>query len=258
MTKMKVRTLWISDIHLGTRACRAEQLRRFLKSIEADTIYLVGDIIDGWSMRSSWYWPASHSEILRLILKKSRDCRVIYIPGNHDEAAREYCPQDFGGIQMETYAVHITADGRRLIVLHGDIFDRFVTNLKHVAILGGIVYDTIIAINNINHWASNKLGLPHWSLAGWVKNNAKIAAKAIGRFENAAASYAKLKGFDGIIMGHNHHANIRQFDNITYYNDGDWVDSCSALVEHFNGEMRIIYTDEVDDLMTIAPYEERL
>lgn len=246
---MKYRSVWISDVHLGTNACKTDLLRSFLKQLDTEKLYLVGDIVDGWALKSKWFWPPEHNEIVRLLLKMSKTTQVIYVAGNHDETLRQFCPLQLGNVDVRTYTVHETLKGKRMVVLHGDIFDSFVTNLKHVAVLGSVAYDALIAANNATHWFAKKFGLPYWSLAEWLKTHAREAMKAIGRFEAAAAGYAKNKGFDGVIAGHLHHATIREIGGTTYVNCGDWVSSCTAIVEDEAGELKLIrWAEEVKRL----------
>lgn len=240
LQKPHYRALFISDVHLGTRSCKAAYLKDFLKSVNADTIYLVGDIVDGWSLKGSWYWPAEHNDIVRVLMKKARKSRVVYIPGNHDEALREFLPLSLGSIEVDTHAVHSTADGKRYIVLHGDIFDAFVSGMKSWAFIGSALYDLIISLNNIHHWALGKLGMKYWSLADWLKTHAREAMKAIGKYEAACVKYAKTKGYAGCITGHIHHAALKDVDGTTYANCGDWVESCTAIAEMADGSLKLI------------------
>lgn len=226
---------------MGTRACKAERLIDFLKTVETEKLYLVGDIVDGWSLKSSWYWPETHTRLIRRILKVAKNTRVIYIPGNHDEALRDFCPLDFSSIQVKTYDVHETPDGKRLVVLHGDIFDAFVCNLKHVAILGSVAYDFIIWMNTIHSWCLEKLGADYWSLAGYIKSRARGALNAMRKYEEAAVQYAKVKGYSGIISGHIHHPEISEHDGILYINCGDWVENCTAIGEKHDGSFELIH-----------------
>lgn len=241
---IKYRTVWISDVHLGTRVSKVSELSKFLKKVSAEKIYLVGDIIDGWALKSKWYWPEEHTAIVRKILKAAKHSHVVYIPGNHDESIRQFCPLDFSSIEVKTFDVHTTADGKRIVVLHGDIFDALVCNLKHVAVLGGIAYDLLIKANAIHSWVLDKMGAEYWSLAEFVKSRAREAIKAMDRYESAAVQYAKVKGYDGIACGHIHHPKISTHigddSKIVYLNSGDWVENCSAIVENFDGTLEIV------------------
>ena len=244
-TTYRFRTIWISDVHLGTRGCKAEYLLDFLKWTEADTIYLVGDIIDGWRLRKGWYWPQSHNDVVQKLLRKARKgTKVVYVPGNHDEAAREYCDLHFGGVLVKREFVHETADGRRLLIIHGDEFDVVVRYARWLALLGDWAYTVLLALNNWFNGIRAKLGYPYWSLSAYLKYKVKNAVEYIGNFENALAEEAASRGVDGVVCGHIHHPEIRDIDGILYCNDGDWVESCSALVEHRDGRLEILHWAE--------------
>jgi UDP-2,3-diacylglucosamine pyrophosphatase LpxH len=241
MGKTKYRTVWISDIHLGTRGCKHEALCEFLDSIECEVLYLVGDIFDLWKLRSGWYWPQGHNRVVKKLFKMSkRGVKVIFIPGNHDEYFRDFLGINFGDIEVIGHAVHETIDGRKLLVIHGDQFDALITKHKWIGILGSHAYDWLLSINTVVAWGRKKMGLKYWSLSKYIKHKAKAASNAINNFEMLVAEAAKRKGMDGVVCGHIHKAEIREIDGITYYNDGDWVESCTALVEHFDGRMEII------------------
>ncbi|MCH8684987.1 UDP-2,3-diacylglucosamine diphosphatase [Pedomonas mirosovicensis] len=241
LKRLRVRTVWISDIHLGTPGCNAALLLDFLKVIECDTLYLVGDIIDGWRLRRGWYWPPQHNDVVRRILKMAKKgTRVIYIPGNHDEMLRDYTGLNFGGVEIVAQAVHETADGRRLLVLHGDEFDGVVLYARWLAFLGDSAYNLLLRLNIAVNAVRRRFGLPYWSLSAYLKRKVKNAVEYVCRFEEAVAHAAQDRGADGIVCGHIHSAEIRQFGPVTYYNDGDWVESCTALVEHPDGRMEII------------------
>ena len=232
-------------MHLGTRGCKAEYLLDFLKWTEADTIYLVGDIIDGWRLRKGWYWPQSHNDVVQKLLRKARKgTKVVYVPGNHDEAAREYCDLHFGGVLVKREFVHETADGRRLLIIHGDEFDVVVRYARWLALLGDWAYTVLLALNNWFNGIRAKLGYPYWSLSAYLKYKVKNAEEYIGNFENALAEEAASRGVDGVVCGHIHHPEIRDIDGILYCNDGDWVESCSALVEHRDGRLEILHWAE--------------
>lgn len=239
--RLGFRTIWISDLHLGTPGCNAELLFDFLRSVECQTLYLVGDIIDGWQLRKGWYWPPRHNDIVRCVLKLAkRGSRVVYIPGNHDEAFRDYAGLHFGGVELLLEEVHVTADGRRLLVLHGDLFDNVVLYARWLAFLGDHAYTLLLKSNHFVNALRRLFGLPYWSLAAHLKKRVKNAVQFISRFEEVVAHAALDRGVDGIVCGHIHSAEVRQFGEITYYNDGDWVESCTALVEHFDGRMEIL------------------
>ncbi len=239
--KKRYRTVWISDIHLGTKGCNATLLLDFLHAIECETLYLVGDIIDGWRLRKSWYWPESHNEVVRRILKIAhKGTRVILVVGNHDEMLREYAGFSFGGIELARETVHETADQRRLLVTHGDAFDGVVLYARWLAFLGDHAYNLLLRANIWVNRVRQMFNLPYWSLSSYLKKRVKNAVQYVCAFEDAVAREAADRGVDGVVCGHIHCAEIRQIGNITYYNDGDWVESCTALVEAFDGSMQII------------------
>jgi UDP-2,3-diacylglucosamine pyrophosphatase LpxH len=239
--RLRYRTVWISDVHLGTPGCNAELLLDFLKSIECETLYLVGDIIDAWRLRKGWYWPPKHNDIVRCILKMAkRGAHVVYVPGNHDEVLRDYTGLSFGDVRVVSEAIHETADGRRLLVLHGDQFDSVVLYAKWLAFLGDSAYEFLLKANSLVNWVRRRFGLPYWSLAAHMKKRVKNAVQFISRFEEVVAHAAADRHVDGVVCGHIHSAEIREFGAITYYNDGDWVESCTALAEHSDGAMEII------------------
>ena len=237
----KYRTLFLSDLHLGTRAAQAELLLDFLKYHDAETVYLVGDIVDGWRLKKGWYWPQAHNDVVQKFLRKVRKgVRVIYIPGNHDEFARTYTGLTFGGIEVVSEALHKTADDKKIIVMHGDQFDIVVCNARWLAYLGDWAYRVAISTNTWVNTARRLSGLGYWSLSAWAKMKVKNAVNFIGDFEKTLALEAKRKNADGIICGHIHHATIKQIEGVLYINTGDFVESCSAVVEHEDGHFEII------------------
>jgi UDP-2,3-diacylglucosamine pyrophosphatase LpxH len=239
--RLAVRTAWISDTHLGTAGCNAELLLDFLKSVDCETLYLVGDIVDGWQLRKGWYWPPRHNDIVRCILKKAKHgTRVIYVPGNHDEAFRGYTGINLGGVELMHEAIHHTADGRKLLILHGDEFDGVVLYAKWLAFLGDSAYTLLLKANRVLNWVRRKRGLPYWSLSSHLKKKVKNAVQFISSFEEVVAHAAHERGANGVVCGHIHSAEIRQIGDVVYYNDGDWVESCTALVEYPDGRMEII------------------
>ncbi|WP_397582690.1 UDP-2,3-diacylglucosamine diphosphatase [Sphingorhabdus sp.] len=238
---MKLRTVWVSDIHLGTAGCQADLLCDFLHSIECETLYLVGDIVDGWRLRKGWYWPDQHNEVIRRVLKMAhRGTRVIFIPGNHDEMFRDYAGLSFGGVEVQLEAIHTTADGRNLLVTHGDAFDGIVLYARWLAFLGDQAYTLLLKANIILNAVRRKFNMPYWSLSSYLKMRVKNAVQFIGKYEEVVAREAAQRGVEGVVCGHIHSAEIRQFGSITYYNDGDWVESCTALTEAKDGTMSII------------------
>jgi len=258
---LRVRTVWISDIHLGFRGCSADRLLDFLRSVECDFLYLVGDIIDVLEMKRRLFWPQSHNDVLRMILGKARrGTQVIYVPGNHDELFRDYCGMAWGNIQVIREAIHINADGRRLLVLHGDKFDSVVRCSKAMALLGSRLYDWLLQANIAVHFARRKLGLPYWSLAGFLKNKVKQAVQHISNFEAGVAFEAGRLGVDGVVCGHIHRAEIATINNIVYCNCGDWVESCTALIEHPDGRLELLLWPDLSDRLTHvyeSAYESR-
>jgi len=243
----RYRTIWISDIHLGTRGCKADFLLDFLKHNDSDTLYLVGDIIDGWALRLTWFgWRQSHNDIIQKILRRARKgTKVFYIPGNHDEAARDFLGMKFGGVSIVNQAVHKTADGRRFLVTHGDQYDAVIQCAKWVAKLGSWAYDFSVIVNHWLNFARKKLGYPYWSLSAYLKHRVKNALEFIAAFRRAVAQEAKRKGLDGVICGHIHHPEQQTIDGVLYINDGDWVESCSALVETQGGRLDIMRWDKI-------------
>ena len=239
--KQKFRTIWISDIHLGTPGCNAALLLDFLASVECETLYLTGDIIDGWRLRKGWYWPDLHNEVVRRLLKMAHQgTRVIYVVGNHDEMLRDYVGLCFGGIEICDEAIHHSADGRALLVTHGDAFDSVVLYAKWLAFLGDQAYSVLLRVNQLFNRVRRRLGMPYWSLSAYLKRRVKNAVQYVCQFEEAVVHEAALRGVDGVVCGHIHSAEIRRIGNLTYYNDGDWVESCTALVEDRAGAMSII------------------
>jgi UDP-2,3-diacylglucosamine pyrophosphatase LpxH len=237
----RVRTAFVSDVHLGTRGCQAELLLDFIKHVEFDNLYLIGDIVDGWRLKSGWYWPQAHNDVVQKILRLARKgVKVVYIPGNHDEFAREYCGTVFGDVHVVHDAIHVTADGRKLLIVHGDEFDGVVQYAKWLALLGDWAYGAVLALNTWFNLARRRMGFGYWSLSAYLKNKVKNAVKFVDAFEVAVADEARRRGADGVVCGHIHKAAIRDVGGIQYLNDGDWVESCTALVENRDGSLEII------------------
>ena len=235
------RALFISDLHLGTRGCQAELMLDFLRHHDADSIYLIGDIIDGWRLRSGWYWPQSHNDIIQKLLRKVRKgARMIYLPGNHDEFARNYVGMSFGGVEVMRNTIHTAADGRRFLVTHGDEFDIVVRHARWLAILGDWAYETALTTNTYFNLVRRRLGFPYWSFSAWAKLKVKNAVNFIGAFEEALSQEALKRGVDGVICGHIHHATIHPMNGVIYVNSGDFVESCSVVAEHFDGRLEIL------------------
>jgi UDP-2,3-diacylglucosamine pyrophosphatase LpxH len=236
-----LRTVWLSDIHLGSRECRVSLLLDFLRHTSCEQLYLVGDIIDLEHLRKDFYWPASHTEALRLLLKKSQEgTRIVYLPGNHDHDVHAMADVKFGNIEIASQAIHTTRDGRRLLVTHGDQFDAIVRRPSLGVWLGGFACRRLLTLNRFAHWLHDLLNLPYWSLAQHVKERFPGAQRYIERFQNATLAAAREAGVDGVVCGHIHRADLKTVDGLTYCNDGDWVESCTALVENMSGELSLL------------------
>jgi UDP-2,3-diacylglucosamine pyrophosphatase LpxH len=240
------RTIWISDVHLGTSGCQAKRLLEFLKVTESDKLYLVGDIVDGWQLKRRWYWHQTHNDVVQLVMKKAKKgTKVIFVPGNHDEVVRQFIGLNFGGIKIRDEHVHVTANGKRMLVLHGDRFDGVIACAKWLAYVGDSLYTMILKFNQIfNAWRA-RVGLPYWSLSQYLKLKVKNAVSYITSFEDALAAEARKQNLDGVICGHIHKAEIRDIDGILYCNDGDWVESLTALVEDEAGELSLVDWHEI-------------
>jgi UDP-2,3-diacylglucosamine pyrophosphatase LpxH len=237
----RFRALFISDVHLGAKGCQAEKLLDFLRDHDADTIYLVGDIVDGWQLKSGWYWPQAHNDVVQKLLRQARKgARIIYLPGNHDEFLRDYYGTHFGGVEVQDKAMHEGVDGRRYLVIHGDHFDLVVTQARWLALLGDKAYDFAITANRLFNALRRRLGFPYWSLSQWAKLKVKNAVNFIGQFEKTLVAEAERHQANGVICGHIHHAVIHDDYGIRYINCGDWVESCTAVVEHHDGKFEII------------------
>ena len=235
------RTLFLSDIHLGKRGCQADLFLDFLRYHDADTVYLVGDIIDGWALKGGWYWPQSHNDVIQKLLRKVRKgTRMVFIPGNHDEFARDYLGMNFGGVEVADSAIHETANGKRFLIIHGDQFDIVVSHARWIALLGDWAYEVALFTNNWFNKARRALGFPYWSFSAWAKLKVKDAVSFIGSFEKTLAEEARRQGAQGVVCGHIHHAVIREMEGITYVNTGDFVESCTAVAEHYDGRLEIL------------------
>jgi len=238
---MSYRTVWISDLHLGTRGCDAAGLLEFLRVTECDKLYLVGDVVDLWRLRREHYWPQSHNDVVQKLLRKARKgAEVVFIPGNHDEFIANFLGI-FGNVALQRQAIHETVDGRRLLVMHGHEFDAVTTNAKWLAHLGDIGYTFLLWANRPLNLIRSRLGLHYWSFSAYAKSRVKSAVNFIGDFESAVAHYAALHKADGIICGHIHTAAVKQMGPVQYFNTGDWVESSTALVEHHDGRMELIH-----------------
>ena len=242
----RYRTIWISDVHLGTKACKAELLLEFLRLNESETLYLVGDIVDGWRLKRQWYWPQDHNDVVQKLLRKARKgTKVYYLPGNHDEGARQFVGLNFGGVEVREEMVHVTADGRRLLVMHGDEFDVVVKYAKWLAHIGDKAYVVLLAVNHWFNILRRRLGFPYWSLSAYLKHRAKTAVEFVGRYETALSEEARRRDVDGVVCGHVHTAEMKDMLGVLYCNDGDWVESCTALVERDCGTLEIVHWAEV-------------
>ena len=241
----RYRAVFISDIHLGTAGCQAHALLDFLKSHTSEHLYLVGDIVDGWQLRRRWFWPQSHNDVVQKLLRRARKgCKVIFVPGNHDEFARGFIGHQFGGIEVRDDAVHTTLDGRTLWVTHGDYFDGVIQCAKWLAYVGDYAYEFTLRLNrHLNSWRA-RVGLPYWSLSAYLKQRVKKALNYVTDFEVAVAQEARARGHFGVVCGHIHRAEMREIQGTLYCNDGDWVESRTALVEHLDGRLEILYWDD--------------
>jgi UDP-2,3-diacylglucosamine pyrophosphatase LpxH len=240
--RRRYRAIFVSDVHLGTRTSQASALLDFLKCHDADTIYLVGDIIDFWKVRRGPHWPQSHNDVVQKLLRKVRQgSRIVLIPGNHDESLRDFCGMHFGGVEIVRNAIHVTADGRSYIVMHGDEFDVVIRSATWLAGLGDRGYEIALWLNNPLNWARRHFGFGYWSLSAHLKKSVKQAVNFIGAFEDAVASEARRHNAYGIICGHIHHASDRMIDGVHYLNCGDWVESCTAIIEHDDGRLELVH-----------------
>jgi UDP-2,3-diacylglucosamine pyrophosphatase LpxH len=252
---LRFRSIFISDVHLGTRGCKAEFLLDFLRHSESDSLYLVGDIFDGWRLKRNWFWPQAHNDVIQKLLRKARKgTKVFFVPGNHDEFARDYVDNEFGHVKVRREIIHTAADGRRFLVMHGDECDGVILYARWLAVLGDYAY--VLALS-ANHWFNvirRTLGLPYWSLSAYLKHKVKNVVQFMSDYETGMVALAKRKGTDGVICGHIHHADIKDIDGITYCNDGDWVESCTALVEHYDGRMEILTWTDMRHLSPLEAY----
>ena len=255
MHMIKLRSLFVSDVHLGTRDAHAEQLLDLLRHTECDYLYLVGDILDFWRAKSGWYWPQLNNNIVQILLDKAaRGTRVIYIPGNHDEVMRDYAGMHFNGIDIELEVVHESADGRRLLVLHGDLFDAMVHHNRLLTHIGDAAYCALLGLNRVCNRVRRWFGQGNWSLSAYIKSHINNAVRYIDSYEQAALREARRQGLDGIICGHIHMANLREEDGVVYANSGDWVEHCTALIETHDGSLQQLnWVRERDSLLGDAP-----
>ncbi|RXJ74213.1 UDP-2,3-diacylglucosamine hydrolase [Veronia nyctiphanis] len=250
MKVKSVRTLWISDLHLGNKDCKANYLLDFLKHHDAETIILVGDIVDLWSLSASHFWPESHNQVISALLERAHNgCRLIYVPGNHDASIREFVKFDFGKVEVRSRYTHTTASGKKILALHGDEFDTAVCHSKLTSMVGDIGYDLLLFLNRWWSRLRNRLGFSYWSLATYIKTRVKTANVAISRFEKAAVQFADKKDVDAVVCGHIHHPAINDYDGTLYLNDGDWIENCTALTEDFDGHIQLVRWTEQETLL---------
>lgn len=242
----QARALFLSDVHLGMKPIRAKQLIEFLRAHDAETIYLVGDIVDGWRLAKAWHWPEEYNVLLQLLLDKATSgTRVVYLPGNHDEFLREYLGTYFGEIELVDRTVHTSATGKTYLVIHGDQFDVVVMNAKWLAHVGDWAYNFALRVNIAINWVRRRLGLQYWSLSAWAKQKVKNAVSIIGQFEEALVHEARESGVDGVICGHIHFADMHERLGIHYINTGDWVESCTAVLENQDGSFELVKWTEM-------------
>jgi UDP-2,3-diacylglucosamine pyrophosphatase LpxH len=247
---LKLRTIWLSDIHLGNNGCQVDFLLHFLRCTETKYLFLVGDIIDMWSMQRRLYWPQKHNNAIRSFLGKAKHkTKVVFIPGNHDEKLREYCGLELGNISIQKQAVHTLANGRKLLILHGDEFDGVIGASRFIGKLGSVAYDLLLSMNVVLNWARRHLGLGHWSLSAYLKLKVKNAVKFISNYETAVIRQATRQRVDAVVCGHIHHAEIAPLGGLLYCNCGDWVESCSALVETMDGTLSLLKWNEQPQLL---------
>ncbi len=252
--KRNVRTIWISDVHLGFPGCSADYLLDFIREMRCDTLYLVGDIVDFWYLKKKRHWPQSHSNVIRSLLGKAKHgTRVVFLPGNHDEAMRQYDGMSIGNIEITDQIVHETADGRRLLVMHGDQFDPAVVSSPLLGLIGSRLYDGLLKLNRLVNWARAKMGRDHWSLAAYLKQRVKKAVKFMSNFEEAVRRSAESHGVDGLVCGHIHRPEIAVGEEVIYLNAGDWVESCTALIEHHDGTIELVHSSDVQEVIKRLP-----
>lgn len=241
-THRKYRSIWISDTHLGSKGCKVDFLLSFLQQNDSEHLYLVGDIIDGWQLRKRWFWNKAHDQIVHAVLGKAQQgTKVTYVSGNHDEFLRNFLNHTISDIEIVDEVVHESVDGRKFLILHGDQFDGVMQFARWLAVVGDWLYERLLVINTFYNKLRGRLGYPYWSLSAYLKHKTKSAVNFISAFEETLAKEAKRRELDGVICGHIHHAEIREIDGVLYCNDGDWVESCTALVEEWDGSLHIVH-----------------
>ncbi len=252
--RRNVRTIWISDVHLGFPGCNAEHILEFLRAMRCETLYLVGDIVDFWALKKKRYWPQAHNNVVRSILGKAKHgTRVVFVPGNHDEVMRQYDGMTLGNVEIVNELVHETVDGRRFLILHGDQFDAAVISSPLLGLIGSTLYDNLLKLNRLVNWVRSRFGKDHWSLAAFLKQRVKNAVKFISNFEEAVIREARSNKVDGLICGHIHRPEISVNKEVIYLNCGDWVESCTALIEHHDGSIDLIRAHDVHEIIKSLP-----
>ncbi|NKI17731.1 UDP-2,3-diacylglucosamine diphosphatase [Spongiibacter sp. KMU-166] len=242
---MRYKTVWLSDIHLGFKDCRAEYLLDFLAKVECDSIYLIGDVIDLWAMKRSLFWPSSHYDVLRSLFNKANaGTRIVYIPGNHDEPFRDYVGNIFGPIEIRKDAVYTTVKGKRLLMFHGDCLDEHIQLRKWENLIGDAAYDLLLFLNRWANFFRRRSGRHYWSLATYIKQRIPNARQVIEVFEQAAVQEAAARNLDGVICGHIHQPALKEIDGLLYCNDGDWIENCTVLTEDDAGNMELLQWTE--------------
>ena len=256
---LQYKSVWISDIHLGTRGCQSDMVLEFIKYTRSENLYLVGDIVDGWALKNRWYWPQQHNDVIQKILRKARHgTRVFYIAGNHDEILRKFIPINLGNVEILNQLIHEGVNGKKYWVVHGDQFDGIIRHAKWLSKLGSIAYEALIAFNRYLNYFRRRLGKEYWSLSKYMKFKVKNAVKFMSEFEELVVESAKKRKANGVICGHIHHPAMENIKDIEYKNCGDWVESCTALVEHFNGEFELIYwLEKRKEILKDAYVEEK-
>jgi UDP-2,3-diacylglucosamine pyrophosphatase LpxH len=256
---LQYKSIWISDIHLGTRGCQADMVLEFIKYTRSENLYLVGDIVDGWALKNRWYWPQQHNDVVQKILRKARHgTRVFYIAGNHDEILRKFIPINLGNVEILNQLIHEGINGKKYWVVHGDQFDGIIRYAKWLSRLGSIAYEALIAFNRYLNYFRRRFGKEYWSLSKYLKFKVKNAVKFISEFEELVVESAKKQKANGVICGHIHHPAMENMKDVEYKNCGDWVESCTALVEHFNGEFELIHwLDKRKEILADAYVEEQ-
>jgi UDP-2,3-diacylglucosamine pyrophosphatase LpxH len=240
--KHQYRSIFISDTHLGSRGCKSEFLLDFLEHHDCQQLYLVGDIFDGWRLQKRWFWDANYDAIIQNVLARAEaGAKVVYLSGNHDGFTRNFTGHSVSQIELVEECVHVTADGRKMLILHGDKFDGVVQFPAWLTKIGDWSYEHLLVLNRYYNKLRNRLGYPYWSLSRYVKEHAKSAVDYIDAYETALAREARHQGLDGVICGHIHHASIREIDGVLYCNDGDWVESCTAMVEDWDGALHLVH-----------------